>query len=69
MKFLFPSFLRFLTKVNIQNWPSFASLSIDLRIKNKKVDTIGIDFVIIKIGSGGGIRTPDQAVNSRLLYH
>lgn len=23
----------------------------------------------LKIGSGGGIRTPDQAVNSRLLYH
>jgi hypothetical protein len=28
-----------------------------------------IGSALCSIGSGGGIRTPDPAVNSRLLYH
>lgn len=32
--------------------------------KNKKP----AQWQVYKIGSGGGTRTPDQAVNSRLLY-
>lgn len=35
----------------------------------RKRKSNGKKFLLSKNGSGGGIRTPDQAVNSRLLYH
>lgn len=28
-----------------------------------------IEWIVLENGSQGGIRTPDRAVNSRLLYH
>lgn len=37
--------------------------------KDKKKATMPEGIAAFLIGSGGGIRTPDQPVNSRLLYH
>ena len=43
-------------------------LLILLETKKPRIDR-GLIFEKSKIGSGGGFRTPDPAINSRLLYH